>query len=80
VVFSFATQAHALTQADLDAAVLLVKGQNGVNGQSTELICPSGTCTTTPEPVSIALVGTGMVGLAVLRRRRKPRIGGEGLS
>jgi hypothetical protein len=45
VVFSFSTQAHALTQADIDAAVLLVKGQNGVNGQSTELICPSGGCT-----------------------------------
>ena len=77
VQFSFTVAAHSLTQADLDNAVLLIKGQNGPNGASTQLICPGGNCHVTPEPISLALLGTGLAGLGALRLRRKNRSGGN---
>lgn len=78
VTFSFSV-GSVPTLAQLGQATLLVKGQNGPNGQSTELICPPGgssSCTTittnvAPEPMSVALVGTGLLGLLFVSRRRR---------
>lgn len=86
VVFSF-----TVTQTwDPNAAgtELLVKGQNGPNGMSTECITGTGQNSNcgpnvppppppppqvVPEPITMTLLGTGLLGLggAGLRRRRK---------
>jgi hypothetical protein len=66
---------------------LLVKGQNGPNGASTECITgPNGNCSpppppppppppqVVPEPITMALLGTGLAGMGgvgIFRRRRK---------
>lgn len=80
VVFSF----HVNQSWNLDNTELLVKGQNGPNGQSTE--CFTGTspngqaanCFTVPEPTTVALLASGLVGLSgagLLRRRRGSDVG-----
>jgi hypothetical protein len=52
---------------------LMVRGQNGPGGANT--VCVTGeNCAATdvvPEPFTIALVGSGLAGLGLLRRRRK---------
>ena len=53
---------------------LLIEGQNGPNGMSTECFTvTSGNCDTVPEPVTLALLASGLSRLALpaLRRRRK---------
>jgi len=60
---------------NLDDTFLLVKGQNGPNGQSTECITdgPNANCYVTPEPITIVLLGSGLAGVGgvgFMRRRR----------
>ncbi len=64
--------------------ILFVKAQNGPQGLSTECITSNGSndnanCmdvppTTAPEPISMALLGTGLAGVAAVRRRRKLQV------
>src|SRR5437660_6087175 len=79
VVFSF--QVTSTWDPDAEGTELLVKGQNGPHGWSTECITGTGknsNCggggNVAPEPVSMALLGTGLMGLSgvgFLRRRRR---------
>lgn len=75
VVFSFNVEANSVTQSDLDNATLLVKGQNGPGGESTQLICGPGECEppgeVIPEPISMVLLGSGLLGIGAVRRRRR---------
>jgi len=81
VTFSF----HVNQSWNLASAQLLVKGQNGPNGQSTQCFTgttpngqPANCFSTVPEPTSLALFASGLVGLSgagLLRRRRGRDVG-----
>lgn len=58
---------------DLASSDLLIMGQNGPDGLSTQCITGEN-CEVVPEPITLVLLGTGMAGVAganAIRRRRR---------
>lgn len=76
VTFTFNVSYAGGTVWDPSTTQLLIKGQNGPNGMSTECFTgPNGTCTTTPEPISMILLASGLGGVALPAWRRRRRKG-----